>query len=310
MIEINLRYKNYNSLSESKVEILKSNIQFLLSNTPLPSTIPLQIIITDNFTKDIHDFQKQYKLQKEGHSENAIGKAFSIKNEKNAVLHFIFLNAVNFDKLLQSEWDDFPLEFNFVHHELGHVYDNQNTFSVIPEAFYKHKELTRIEWFLYEVSSLSWAEFQANFIATRTITKSSLEHYFSELIMVLENLDNRLARAKQEIISDNSNCLEIQFLVKDFFYFGAQVIGLLIGLGINKENEYYNNSWLELGKKYDLESIFILLFDAFEGLQSSYPNWESFHILNPINQCILMLLNNKGISVNEKLIFSIISPTD
>jgi hypothetical protein len=153
-----------------------------------------------------------------------------------------------------------------------------------------------------------WAEFQANFIATRSITDSSLEHYFSELIMVLENLDYRLAQAKQEIISDNSNCLEIQYLVKDLFYFGAQVIGLLIGLGIDKENEYFNNSWLKLGENYNLEFIFINLFDAFEGLQSSYPNWESFHILNSINQCILLFLNDKGISVNEKLIFSLNSP--
>lgn len=295
---------------ESKLELLKSNLQLLLSNTPLSSTIPLEIIITDDFTKDIHDFQKKFKLQKLGHSENAIGKAFSIPNEENSLLHFIFLNSENFDESLQSEWEEFPLELSFVHHELGHVYDNQNTFSIIPETFYHNKELSKTEIFLYEISSLSWAEFQANFIATRLITENSLEHYFTELIMVLEKMDYRLAQSKQEIINDNSNCLEIQYLVKDLFYFGAQVIGLLIGLGIDKENEYFNNTWLEIGKNYNLEIVFINLFEAFEGLQSSYPNWESFHILNSINQCILLFLNGKGISVNDKFIFSLDRPTN
>lgn len=273
-------------------------------NTPLSSTIPLEIIITDNFTKDIYDFQKKYKLQKLGHTENAVGKSFSIPNENNSLLHYIFLSEDTFHKIFKSEWIDCPLEINFVHHELGHVYDNQNTFSIIPETFYYNSELSKTEWLLYEISSISWAEFQANFIASSSITTDSFKHYSDSLIMVLENLENRLDQAKQEIITDYGNCLEIQYLIKDLFYFFAQVIGLLVGLGIDKENEYYNN-WLELSRNYNLEPIFINLFDVFEDLQGSYPNWESFSILDSINQCTLLFLKEVGISVNDELVFSL-----
>lgn len=290
--------------SQEITDHINSNVSIVFNHTPIFPENDINIIFTEEFQNDVESFQKNNNL-KEGISEHAKGRVFSLEDINGILKHFIFLNFETFKPIFELPATECLKEINLLHHEVGHLVDNQNTYKIFPETFSREVHLDMTDRFFLEIASISWAEYQANYVAAKTIAKESIKVYFASLIGCLECLNERIKKAKIEIKKDYTNCLEIQYLTKEIFYCLGQIRGLIDGINVEQHElkSDLQKIYFEIGGQYFYDELFKEVDKAFAEMQETYPNWPDYNILRKLCHSIVLFLHQNGINVNDNLLF-------
>lgn len=320
-MQVDVCSKEYEPLNAEVKNRLTENLNFIFRITPPFPNENLRIVFTDNFSNDVKEFQIANGMTKVGHTEGAAGKVCQYTDTDGCVQTAIFLNLKDFKNVLDLPYTYCPREIHYVQHEFGHLYDNFNTAGVFPETFLTYEFLTEKERILYDLAAISWSEFQANFVASSSIaalmqiSKSPtllgemIAFYGNYLANSISELEKKLAVAKAEIREKNGVCLTIQHYAKDILYFSGQLMGIIVAFEMMYEGgpeiiELYNyliESFKELGFADNLERF----LEIFKQLNSTYPNWEDFKVLNPLCDWTEKFWEALGLKVTDELIFSI-----
>lgn len=224
-----------------KIEIeqkLNRDMNILLVNCPPLKSEEITLTFSDNFTMDIIQFQINNSIQERGHSEGAKGKAFHIIDGSGIKKNYVFLELDYFSKVFQETMDECYPALILIIHEIGHIYDGEYVDNLFPENFEGFGGMTRLQTALYGISKITWLEFKANDFAAKSLFafRSDLYNKFGEvisifipgLLKVIAELNIRIEKARREVL-ETDECVEIQNLTRDLFYYYAQVFGMLNG---------------------------------------------------------------------------------
>ncbi|WP_413363746.1 hypothetical protein [Lysinibacillus sp. 3P01SB] len=305
-MNIEVKFNNNDFKFFINEKALTNNVKVVIQNTPLFEVKKITITFTTQMLEDIENFQRLNGWRRIGMSKGAIGKAFTIADGE----HHVFLKFDNFRRLAEYDYieDERVLtELHYLHHEIAHLYDGSVTIEILPETFYGMENLTYKERFLYEIAMITWCEYKANFISVTTLNTVNFENYCTGLINCFGNMEERVKMAKVEIEVDSSNCLEIQYLIKDLFYSLGQIIGLMQGSESDKFREELKLLLLKTEEEYGNLDIVQALINSIKIIDSNYRSWENYEVLKPINKVIEKFLKSKNIEVTNDLLFNSIN---
>ncbi|WP_062231496.1 hypothetical protein [Fictibacillus sp. FJAT-27399] len=319
-MQVDVRSNKYNPLSTELKSRLIENLNFIFRVTPPFPNENLSIVFTDYFSNDVKKFQIENGISKLGHSEGAAGKVCQYTDTNGCVQTTIFLNLENFKNVLDFPYTECPLEIHYVQHEFGHVYDDFNTSSIFPESFVTYSFLTDKKRILYDIASIGWSEFQANFIASYSIAElmqitnsnsllgENIDFYGNYLANSILDLEKKLVLAKAEIRESNGFCTTIQYYTKDILYYSGQLLGIIVAFRLFESDSELSEVYkyiIELFRKLGFADNLEKLLEIFNQLNLTYPDWEDFRVLNPLCEWIEIFWNEIGLQANDRLLFSI-----
>lgn len=274
-----------------------------------------EITITENFKKEVEDFQKQLDLPI-GYTDNlkdeTVGITLDYKLNNKTNVNIFINKKILFGLTIVSDFDGITMQqfcINAIHHELMHAYDilssngkYEDILSINNDDALKRK--------LTPISIMIWEEYFADRMASKTYNTD----YFKVLYEKICYSQNRI----RAIIEVNKQCGSIDKLYKDvssIIIISLRFTAYRLGKLYNLENDIEISKILEFENKElknsFLYNIYLELFAELNNLFNNYLQWNNNDFDN-INELIRKAYNFFGISLNssedgEKLIVSLLS---
>ncbi|GAK05650.1 hypothetical protein JCM19037_4168 [Geomicrobium sp. JCM 19037] len=249
------------------------------------------VVVSEDISKDVIDFQEKYLQDgQSGHRSGEIaGKVISYPlNHKFSQAMFLNSEIVN-DLNSDDVWKQGRAQ-HFIHHELVHVYDNQNT-----EAFFTNilNECNHpVKFGIYSLIEIIWGEYIANVLSSPTANKYVIYDSKVELEYQIDKFNSEVSEIKEGFLihQDNDKCLQELVLSTDgILYRVAHLLGYdhFYEMDISYNDPILNRFLNEFG-------------EILKELYVSYPNWGSQSVLDSMFYCILSFWEEIGFDLKYK----------
>lgn len=293
-MEIHLNTKIF---SEEDKEELLVQIQELVVHISKELDISTlsKIIVPDDFTKELIDFQTKYGTLERGHTKEdgleAVLKVVEYE-DNNSFKQAIFISQSIIAGLTDEGYA--AKNIHYIQHELGHVHDNFITKKVMSQLKIGKEDLTVLQYILSNHASIVWSEYIANRLSFETMPDEVLIDTSSQLISQIDLVQRNLEEVKEIFKKDNDAkkfMISIQERTHLLFYFTGQLYGFLQSLKDHQKNvlldiinskinkTYYSDSWYKIG-------------EALNSLYEKYPNWNDIKVFSDLNSAILQCWNS------------------
>jgi len=201
----------FNVSNEERIptDILETNIRRLVENNqPNLDLSNLYIIFSDDTLRDVRYLQEAKGLPIIGHSEHAIGKTLHYI-ENGEEWHAIVLNYTYFSPFIYEVIDEAFLPAFLINHEIGHIYEHNLTCRhILPTYDFEHIATSLKEAAHYSQASIAFAEYGANFYATRALWLFDdhiqkfdiiINHFYNLLHNYVKEIPQLLEKARDEV---------------------------------------------------------------------------------------------------------------
>ncbi|WP_042353063.1 hypothetical protein [Bacillus massiliigorillae] len=249
----------------------------------------------NDFDKAILDFQIAHGLEERGYTNNEMGTAFGKTmqlmvdgDEKDR----IFIRKEILIALFLGDDEGKQLSLNLIHHELCHVHENHDLASMT--GF--QKEMEEDNEGLNHVLNLHAMNIFSEYVVpkmavtTKAIQKIVNVDFLIEIIEYTKNnMDNQIQKFEDGEIEILAVFGSVQLTGGHLMKVLATLIGELEGLNKNfSEVEEQIDLFMD---QYYIGEIWSELKNALRTLDSTYPNWDSLNVLEPLKEVILKMWN-------------------
>ena len=300
-IEINSSLLSVEQRS-SLIEFLNTKITELSTKIEL-STLE-KIIISNKFTDDVLQIQKEYGSSEHGHTNRDDGAVAAkvLTGEINGKFcQTIVINDSIIAGLFYPEYGH--SSFHVLHHELCHVHDNFYQDKIFSQEAREGKGLSKLEHNLVCHADVIWQEYIAVRLSAASIPVGTCfeeladKLYLSYLFNLIESCRNNLSKAIEDYRSnkDINKLFELfQEETSMLFKIAATVQGYFDGLCLSDNNEILDcvNENIKQTYFYD---VWINQWEALKLLYDSYPNWNDVYQLKDLGKVIQLCWNKLGI---------------
>lgn len=301
-------------LSEEEINLYSNNLESIVNQLLSISNIEMNntydIIVTEDFDKEVKEFQKQQGTII-GYTDFDMGKAYAkvidfkidgvkkIKVFLNKILIFYLVSDDVVLGLSDEEKDNFIDMRDFVihniHHELMHVYDEFNDNGKY-EYFANQSNTLPVEKLLMSNSIVVWKEYYASRMSASTFNKDFTEEVV-DLIGYVDDVEIKIKNAINQyrfhgnidlLLDDVSNRI-ITILNFTSYLFGRlykfknhdEILEIIENVKIGLKDTFIYTIWVEM-------------FVELNVLFNKYSNWEIEDFCN-FKSMVLKAYNNLGI---------------
>lgn len=216
----------------------------------------------------------------------------------------IVLNALHMMALTQPENEDLKPYYRqmayTLAHECGHVHDLAAKVQSLPEFWLKLK-LNRYDALLFEVAEACWSEYIASRLSAFMSPVELTGQYETTLCEQLEKGVPAVRNAIRQyrMHGDVPRVLsETSYVVKKILVYASYLFGQLHGLDQSLKEAPKVKELLQSDP--EILALLLRLESELSRLESTYTNWESFEVFDPLKQIALELYEAFGMEIESR----------